>query len=202
MKLFSLATISTKAAAAGVLGLAALGGTGTALVLQPANDTRSPSAAEVEETTTKKVEDETTTTDEDESTSTDTGALDTTANVTTDGEDHEDGEATAAKDNFGAVVSADARDGGVEGQEISAEAHARNEARKAQRSLPPVDDEEDEADEDEAEAEAEADDDEVEADDDEVEVEAEDVEDEDETEADDDHTPEARTHGKAEGRKG
>lgn len=39
---------------------------------------------------------------------------------------------------FGQAVAADARDGGVDGQEISAAAHARNEARKAARGNQPT----------------------------------------------------------------
>lgn len=173
MKLFSLASISTKAAAVGVLGLAAVGGTGTALVLQPANDTRPP-GAEVAETKTEKVKDKVAATDDDGTTTTDTEVLDTTEKVTTD-----DG-APTTKDNFGAVVSADARDGGVDGQEISAEAHARNETRKAQRSTPPVEDETDDDTDDDAD---------------------DDTDDTADT-ADADHTPAARAHGKAVGRKG
>ncbi|MGY1707212.1 hypothetical protein ACI79C_21840 [Geodermatophilus sp. SYSU D00697] len=52
----------------------------------------------------------------------------------------------AHPENFGARVSADARDGGVDGSQISAEAHARNEARKkareaARNEAPEVEDE-------------------------------------------------------------
>jgi hypothetical protein len=43
------------------------------------------------------------------------------------------GELPGPDDNFGQWVSAQAREGGVDGQEISAAAHARNEARKAAR---------------------------------------------------------------------
>lgn len=49
-----------------------------------------------------------------------------------EGSDHEPNENSA----FGQSVAADARDGGVDGQEISAAAHARNEERKAARQSP------------------------------------------------------------------
>ena len=48
------------------------------------------------------------------------------------------------KDNFGAWVSAQAKDGGVDGREISAAAHERNEERKAARAAEDDDDEKDE----------------------------------------------------------
>ena len=79
-------------------------------------------------TTTTTVDDTTTTTD-----GVDAGSLEdqgadkdaVTADESTAG-DHPD-----HPDNFGATVSADARDGGVDGQEISEMAHERNDARKA-----------------------------------------------------------------------
>ncbi|MEN3271432.1 MAG: hypothetical protein V7636_193 [Actinomycetota bacterium] len=50
---------------------------------------------------------------------------DTTKTVTADADANEH------PDNFGAVVSADAKDGGVDGQTISDMAHAKNDLRKA-----------------------------------------------------------------------
>jgi hypothetical protein len=65
-------------------------------------------------------------------TTTAVGTTTTTAGADDEGKS---GDATTAgqpdhPDNFGAIVSKDAQDGGVDGQEISDMAHARNDARK------------------------------------------------------------------------
>jgi hypothetical protein len=62
----------------------------------------------------------------------------------TDGEEDTEGDTDGGAKTpngnsaFGQAVAADARDGGVDGQEISAAAHARNEARKAARGNQPT----------------------------------------------------------------
>jgi hypothetical protein len=74
--------------------------------------------------------------------------LDDEADVDDDDEDdgdvvarsHTDGEHPDHPDSFGAIVSADARDGGVDGQEISELAHDRN-AERADDGLDESDDE-------------------------------------------------------------
>lgn len=114
--------------AAGVAGVALLtGGTSTVLNLQPASE---QTAAESDDTTT-------TTT----STTSTTEATTTTTSTTV--ADDDDTETHEHPDNFGALVSEDAHDGGVDGQEISAKARARNEARRAARAAASADDTDD-----------------------------------------------------------
>jgi hypothetical protein len=95
-------------------------------------------------------------TDDHDGTTTTTEDTTTTTSSTTVDDDHDaDASARAADDdatdehpdNFGAVVSEDAKDGGVDGHEISDMAHARNDARRAEAGDDTeVDDDEDEAD--------------------------------------------------------
>lgn len=133
----ALLTSLTAKVAAGVAGVALLsGGTATALVLQPAGDRTLPaSAAEAAlEATGREAATTTTTT-----TSTTVAPAITTVpeddakdEVAKDATD--DTESKEHPDNFGAVVSEDAKDGGVDGQEISELAKARNEERRADRA--------------------------------------------------------------------
>ena len=154
----ALLTSLTAKVAAGVAGVALLsGGAGTVLALQPAGErTLPPSAAEAAlEATGREAATTTTTTTTTAAPTTTTGDDDdkATEDATKDlAEDTTEDEAKAHPDNFGAMVSEDAKDGGVDGQEISELAKARNEERRADRA--------DKDDDDEAEADDEADDDE------------------------------------------
>ena len=129
MKHPQFASLTAKVAA-GVAGLAlATGGAGVALASQADTGRTLPvSAAEAAlEAAGRQAEVTTTTT----TTSTTVPSTTTTTVV----EDEKDDEAKAEHpDNFGAMVSEDARDGGVDGQEISERAHARNEARRAEQT--------------------------------------------------------------------
>ena len=111
-----LATRTSKAAlatAAALLGAGALSMTAAALTGQP--ETPKADAVRISEET-------------------DDDALELeTADADDDAKDDavESADAKAEHDNFGAIVSADAQDGGVDGQEISEMARARAEARQA-----------------------------------------------------------------------
>ena len=127
-------------AAAGIAA-ALLTGTGaTVLTLQPSNHEHPGKAADApgHATTTTSTTAPTTTT-----TSTTVAPTTTTTSTTVVAGDD------AAKehpDNFGAMVSEDARDGGVDGQEISKAAHERNEKRRAERAAAREDDDDDDDD--------------------------------------------------------
>lgn len=121
------------------------------------------------------------------------------AEVSDDGDDTgevdgDEGEAPNEKDSFGKSVSADARDGGVDGQEISAAAHARNEARQAAKGLGS----DDAADADEADADAADADDADEADD---AADADDADDSDADDADDSDSGKGQREGSSSGRR-
>ena len=118
-----LASLSAKVAA-GIAGVALLaGGTGTVLALQPASDTHElpAKAADAAVEATNR----TTTTTDDDTSSDALSTEDDGDDVTT--ESHPAGE---HPDNFGALVSEDAKDGGVDGHEIADAAHARNAERR------------------------------------------------------------------------
>ena len=89
------------------------------------NDTEAGDGTTIENhaTTTTTVDDTTTTTADDHDADAKTHDGVEADDVNADHPEH--------PDNFGATVSADAQDGGVDGQEISDMAHERNDARQA-----------------------------------------------------------------------
>jgi hypothetical protein len=122
-----LAALGSKVAVGAAVTVLAFGTAGAVLALQPVSDS-SPSErggpfVAADETTT------TTTTAAPTTTTTTTVAPTTTTTV----DDH-------GNDNFGAIVSEDAHDGGVDGQEISKAAHERNDERKAEHDAEVNDD--------------------------------------------------------------
>jgi hypothetical protein len=128
------------------LGLAAsalvLGGIGVAGAVTADDD---PTGTSDSSTTTSTVTEDTTPDTSAEVTQT----TDTTVDDVEDEavEETADDELPGPDDNFGKWVSAQAKEGGVDGQEISAAAHARNEARKAAREDDGADESDDEDDE-------------------------------------------------------
>lgn len=147
MKTPLLASLSAKVAA-GIAGAALLtGGAGTVLTFQPASETsKVPTTADATQHDDSSDEVVTSTTDDEVADDgvTDDGELleSNTSDVDSNDADEADGASTTREhpDNFGAQVSEDARDGGVEGQEIAAAARARNEARRADRAATTADD--------------------------------------------------------------
>jgi hypothetical protein len=89
-------------------------------------------ATVVSSITPLEVSDPTTTGSTDATTTTGTTTTDTTTSTTTDGTDAMTpaAPATTAANDFGKRVSEDAKDGGVDGQQVSSWAHERNAARK------------------------------------------------------------------------
>jgi hypothetical protein len=107
----------------------AFGTAGTVLALQPASSDQAPGTSDRPAAAAAATEDTTTTTSTSTTSTTSTTEAPTTTTTAPEaGDDHGQ---DAHPDNFGAMVSADARDGGVDGQEISKAAHERNEARRA-----------------------------------------------------------------------
>ncbi|MCU1377673.1 MAG: hypothetical protein JWN29_656 [Acidimicrobiales bacterium] len=139
-----LAALGSKVVVGVAATTLAFGTAGAVLVLQPVSDSK-PS----ESGGPFVAADETTTTTSTTSTSTTSTTVDptTTTTVPTDDHDADDDHAKDGSevehDNFGARVSADAHDGGVDGQEISAAAHKRNDARKTQHNADHAADHED-----------------------------------------------------------
>ncbi|MCU1375775.1 MAG: hypothetical protein JWO68_3061 [Actinomycetia bacterium] len=124
-----LAALGSKVAVGAAVTVLAFGTAGAVLALQPVSDS-SPS----ERGGPFVVADETTTTSTTTSTTvapTTTTTVAPTTSTTLD--DH-------GNDNFGAIVSKDAHDGGVDGQDISEAAHERNDERKAEHDAEVNDD--------------------------------------------------------------
>jgi hypothetical protein len=141
---------SPRRRAKAAIGLAAsalvLGGIGVAgaVTSDPVDDTGTSDSTS---TTTTEATDPTTpeTSVEPTTTATSIAPVDDVVAQVEDAPEPDDADGLPGPDdNFGQWVSTQAREGGVDGQEISAAAHARNEARKAAREA----DGEDEADED------------------------------------------------------
>jgi hypothetical protein len=116
----------------------AFGTAGTVIALQPASDTAADHGgtlvAAEETTTTTSTSTSTSTTVAPTTTTTSTTVAPTTTTTTVhDADDDHGTEADEHEhpDNFGATVSEDARDGGVDGREISQAAHDRNDDRRA-----------------------------------------------------------------------
>jgi hypothetical protein len=127
-----LAALGSKVVIGAAATVLAFSTAGAVLVLQPASDSTpsgsgGPFVAADETTTTTSTTSTTSTTVAPTTTTTSTTVADHDAD-----DDHGKAGTEAKHDNFGAVVSKDAHDGGVDGQEISAAAHKRNDARKAQ----------------------------------------------------------------------
>ena len=110
----------------------AFGTAGTVIALQPASDSTADhdgTVISVEETTST-----TSTTVAPTTTTTSTTVAPTTTTTVHDADDDHGKDADHEHpDNFGAMVSEDAHDGGVDGQEISKAAHDRNDDRAAER---------------------------------------------------------------------
>jgi hypothetical protein len=127
-----LASLSWKAAAAIAAGTLAVG-TGAATSFSLIGDSHADTDHEL------KVDEhaKTTTTSSTSTTSTTSTTIDDV-----EAESHVAGEhETDHPDNFGAIVSKDAHDGGVDGQEISDMAHDRNDARATAGEHATADDE-------------------------------------------------------------
>lgn len=165
MRTTTFTALTAKAVAGIAAATIAAGSAGTVLVTQTVGDDRPAELTAAEETTTTTEAEETTTTTAaettttTEATTTTTEAPDGSTTTTTEVEDEAE-DAKEHPENFGAIVSADAKDGGVDGQEIAEAAHAKNAERKGSRPHPatqpstPDDDsdDDDEADDDTAAA--------------------------------------------------
>lgn len=121
MRSHLLASLTSKVAIGVTATVLAAGSAGAVIATQTISDD-SVHAAEATTTTSS-----TSTTLAPTTTSTTSTTLAPTTTTTV-----EDDEAHEHPDNFGDAVSEDAHDGGVDGDEISDAAHAKNEARKAE----------------------------------------------------------------------
>jgi hypothetical protein len=130
------AALGSKVAVGVGAAVLAFGTAGTVIALQPASDTSpstsgGPTVAAADDTTS------TTSTTVEDATTTTTVEASTTTTTAHDADDDHGRDADEAEhehpDNFGAIVSEDAHDGGVDGHEISRLAHDRNDDRAADR---------------------------------------------------------------------
>lgn len=134
MKHSLIASVTSKVAIGVAATALAAGTAGAVIATQPVSD--SHDAVTVEETTTTTSTTSTTSTTVDPATTSTTSTTvaddDAAKTAVTDDSEH--------PDNFGAIVSKDAKDGGVDGHEISKMAHDRNDARATQHEADSDDD--------------------------------------------------------------
>lgn len=121
MRSHLLASLTSKVAVGVAATVITAGSAGAVLATQTISD-NTPVHAQDEVTTTTSTTSTTSTTIAPTTTTTSTTVAPTTTTTAKPADDHE---------NFGATVSEDAHDGGVDGQQVSDEAHAKNDARKA-----------------------------------------------------------------------
>jgi hypothetical protein len=129
LKAHIAAALGSKVAVGVGAAVLAFGTAGAVIALQPASDS-SPSTSGGPTVAAAAAETTTTTS----STTTSTTVAPSTTTTAHDADDDQGRDADEVErehpDNFGAVVSKDARDGGVDGHEISRLAHDRNDDRR------------------------------------------------------------------------